>query len=76
LARAGLPTPGSILELGKSGAETSRFYQGLRRVVAAWLKKELGLEVPEFNSRLKKHQEWLRQMSAGARGESAIYPIA
>uniref|UniRef100_A0A7C3SJ22 DUF488 domain-containing protein n=1 Tax=Desulfobacca acetoxidans TaxID=60893 RepID=A0A7C3SJ22_9BACT len=33
-----------------------------RQVVAAWLKKELGLDVPEFNPRLRRHREWLREM--------------
>jgi hypothetical protein len=33
-----------------------------RRVVAAWLQKELGLEAPEFNLKLRRHQEWLREM--------------
>jgi len=33
-----------------------------RRVVAAWLKKELGLEIQELNPKLRKHQEWLREM--------------
>jgi hypothetical protein len=33
-----------------------------RQVVAAWLKKELGLEVPEFNPKLQSHQAWLRKM--------------
>ena len=33
-----------------------------RQVVAAWLKKELGLEVPELNPKLRGHQEWLRKM--------------
>jgi hypothetical protein len=33
-----------------------------RLVVAAWLKKELGLEVPEFNPKLRRHQAWLREM--------------
>lgn len=33
-----------------------------RLVVAAWFKKELGLEVPEFNPKLRIHQEWLRKI--------------
>jgi hypothetical protein len=33
-----------------------------RRVVAAWLQKILGLEVPEFNLKLRRHQDWLREM--------------
>lgn len=39
-----------------------------RRVVAVWLQKELGLEVPELNPKLRKHREWLREMSAGTPG--------
>jgi uncharacterized protein (DUF488 family) len=35
-----------------------------RRVVAAWLKKELGLEVPELDLKLRGHQEWRRKMEA------------
>ena len=31
-----------------------------RLVVAAWLQKELGVVVEEFNPKLKKHAEWLR----------------
>lgn len=33
-----------------------------RRIVAAWLQKELGVEVPELNPKLRSHQEWLRKM--------------
>jgi len=33
-----------------------------RQVVAAWIKKELGLEIPEYNPKLRRHQEWLRDM--------------
>ncbi|MFZ5452677.1 MAG: hypothetical protein ACOZF2_12550 [Thermodesulfobacteriota bacterium] len=33
-----------------------------RRVVAVWLQKELGLAVEEFNPKLRRHQDWLRQM--------------
>lgn len=33
-----------------------------RRVVAAWLQKELGLVVEEFNPKLKRHAAWLREM--------------
>ncbi len=33
-----------------------------RRVAAAWLEKELGMEVPELNPKLRGHQEWLRKM--------------
>lgn len=35
-----------------------------RRVVAAWLKKKLGLEVPELNPKLRNHREWLRKWEA------------
>jgi hypothetical protein len=34
-----------------------------RRVVAAWLKKEMGLEVPELDPKLRRHQEWLKAMA-------------
>jgi hypothetical protein len=33
-----------------------------RRVAAAWLQKELGVEVPELNPKLRRHQAWLREM--------------
>jgi len=33
-----------------------------RRVAAAWLEKELGVKVPEFNPKLRGHQEWLRKI--------------
>ncbi len=33
-----------------------------RLVVAAWLQKELGIEVHELNPRLRGHQAWLRAM--------------
>jgi hypothetical protein len=33
-----------------------------RRVVAAWLQKELGLVVEEFNPKLKRHAAWLREI--------------
>jgi len=33
-----------------------------RRVVAAWLQKELGLVLEEFNPKLKRHVAWLREM--------------
>ena len=36
-----------------------------RLVVAAWLQKELGVKVEEFNSKLRRHQEWLRKMAEG-----------
>jgi hypothetical protein len=32
-----------------------------RRVVAAWLEKELDLKVEELNPKLKRHAEWLRR---------------
>ncbi|MDD5641078.1 MAG: hypothetical protein PHX53_05470 [Syntrophales bacterium] len=37
-----------------------------RRVVAAWLQKELGLVVEEFNHKLRSHKEWLRRMEEAA----------
>jgi hypothetical protein len=33
-----------------------------RRIVATWFKKELGIEVPELNPKLRKHQEWLQKI--------------
>jgi hypothetical protein len=36
-----------------------------RLVVAAWLQKELGVKVEEFNPKLRRHQDWLRKMVAG-----------
>jgi uncharacterized protein (DUF488 family) len=33
-----------------------------RRVVAAWLQKELGLVVEEFNPKLKRHAAWLLEI--------------
>ncbi len=36
-----------------------------RRVVAAWMRKEMGVLVEEFNARLKRHQDWLREMAKG-----------
>jgi hypothetical protein len=33
-----------------------------RRVVAAWLQKEAGVQVEEFNSKLKRHAAWLREI--------------
>jgi len=33
-----------------------------RRVVAAWLQKELGLVVEEINPKLKRHAAWLREI--------------
>lgn len=33
-----------------------------RRVVAAWLYAELGMLVDEFNPKLKRHQQWLKEM--------------
>jgi hypothetical protein len=37
-----------------------------RRVVAAWLQKELGRVVEEFNPKLRSHKEWLRRMEETA----------
>ncbi|MFZ2088591.1 MAG: hypothetical protein WAU47_08455 [Desulfobaccales bacterium] len=34
-----------------------------RRVVAAWLKKDMGREVPELDPKLRRHQEWLKAMA-------------
>ena len=34
-----------------------------RRVVAAWMQKEAGVIVEEFNPKLKRHQDWLREMA-------------
>jgi len=36
-----------------------------RRVVAAWMLKHTGIQVEEFNPKLRAHQEWLRNLSAG-----------
>jgi hypothetical protein len=36
-----------------------------RRVVAVWMEKTTGIKVEEFNPKLKSHQEWLRNLSAG-----------
>jgi len=33
-----------------------------RRVVAAWMQKETGVIVEEFNPKLRRHHDWLRQM--------------
>ena len=33
-----------------------------RRVVAAWFQKELGLVVEEFNPKLRRHRDWLKDM--------------
>ena len=33
-----------------------------RRVVAAWMRKETGLLIEELNTKLRRHQEWLREM--------------
>jgi hypothetical protein len=33
-----------------------------RRVVAAWMQKEAGVIVEEFNPKLRRHHDWLRQM--------------
>jgi hypothetical protein len=34
-----------------------------RRVVAAWMRKETGVLVEEFNPKLRRHQDWLREMA-------------
>jgi len=34
-----------------------------RRVVAAWMQKEAGALVEEFNAKLRRHQDWLREMA-------------
>jgi hypothetical protein len=34
-----------------------------RRVVAAWMRKETGVLVEEFNAKLRRHQDWLREMA-------------
>ena len=34
-----------------------------RRVVAAWMQKEAGVLVEEFNAKLRRHQDWLREMA-------------
>lgn len=36
-----------------------------RRVVAAWLRKHTGILVEELNPKLKRHADWLRNLSAG-----------
>lgn len=33
-----------------------------RRIVAVWLESNLGIKIPEFDLRLKAHQEWLRKI--------------
>jgi hypothetical protein len=33
-----------------------------RRIVAVWLEANLGIKIPEFDLRLKAHQDWLRKM--------------
>jgi len=33
-----------------------------RLLVAAWLRKELGVRVDELNPKLKQHADWLRRM--------------
>jgi uncharacterized protein (DUF488 family) len=38
-----------------------------RRVVAAWLQKELGLVVEELNPKLRSHRDWLGQMEEALR---------
>ncbi len=34
-----------------------------RRVVAVWLEKATGVKVEEFTTRLRSHQDWLREMA-------------
>jgi hypothetical protein len=34
-----------------------------RRVVAVWMQKETGILVEEFNPKLRRHQDWLREMA-------------
>jgi hypothetical protein len=34
-----------------------------RRVVAAWMQKETGVIVEEFNPKLRRHQDWLKEMA-------------
>jgi hypothetical protein len=34
-----------------------------RRVVAAWMRKETGVLVEEFNPKLRRHQDWLKEMA-------------
>jgi len=36
-----------------------------RRVVAAWLRKHTGILVEELNPKLRRHQDWLKNLSAG-----------
>jgi len=36
-----------------------------RRVVAAWLRKHTGILVEELNPKLRRHAEWLKNLSAG-----------
>jgi len=36
-----------------------------RRVVAVWMEKATGIKVEELNPKLRSHQEWLRNLSAG-----------
>jgi len=38
-----------------------------RLVVAAWLQKELGVVVKEFNPKLRRHQDWLKAMGVRER---------
>ena len=38
-----------------------------RRVVAAWLRKHTGILVEELNPKLRRHQDWLREMTGGQR---------
>ena len=33
-----------------------------RLLVGAWLQKEVGVQVEEFSAKLRRHQDWLREM--------------
>ena len=37
-----------------------------RRVVAAWMRKQTGVLIEELNTKLRRHQEWLREMRGRA----------
>ena len=38
-----------------------------RRVVAVWLRKELGITVEEFDPKLRRHAAWLRELERGGK---------
>jgi hypothetical protein len=42
-----------------------------RRVVAAWLRKHIGVLVEEFIPTMRRHAEWLRQMQGAGAEEMA-----